>query len=180
MQLLSEEQMRKWVADRGWLTLADSRVANIRRITPVVPVECYDCDYKPSGDTGAGMAELFLKEFVPETVTTGMLHINRIFPWEPPQIAVLQHIVHLYGHDDFDPESRRFLFQNDYGGILTVMAWCIACDWEFDFVSGEHRFAVRKGEDLEIRVFWAVSQPIKPTVPQMMVNLECRKIFGFD
>jgi hypothetical protein len=126
------------------------------------------------------MAELLLNAFMRTGITHGMLWLYRMFPPDLTVRRVFQNFLNFYGHRDIPMNDVRFLVENDYDFLLTTMAWCLTCDWEFDFVSSQHRYAIRTGEDKDIDVFWPLDQALKPTVPQLLKGIEARKLEKFE
>jgi hypothetical protein len=69
-------------------------------------------------------------------------------------------------------QDFRFEFKDDDGGLVSVMSWCIACGWEFDFLARAPHFAIRTDNDEQIAICWPEGVQLKPTTPVLLGNLE--------
>ena len=172
MKSLNVDEMSTWLLRSGW-------VSEILPFYPPkfsVPVKAYRGTCDAAGDVAADMAEIVLSELANANISGGLLVITAIFPPAPAAVRVFTYFLALHGIEGVDQNDYRFQFQDEPEALMAILTWCIACTWEFSFVSEGHRVAVTMDEEPDLTVYWAEEEAMHPKLDELLSNLEFKSI----
>jgi len=165
MQLINEQLLVEWINSRGWLKI------NAGQIDPIPKAHCYKGTYSLGGLTASNVAEGFLCEFVEGDITSGVILLRDMIPPEPPPFKVFQYLLGLPDHNLlFSINKPIILFQDEYLPLLTIMSWCLDCDWEFDFIATPQKFLLKKWSDQRTIIVWDQLQPMQPKLEELLTS----------
>ncbi len=170
MRVIGEGEMVDWLANRGWKELPSGRVH------AQFPVTVFTGTFDTSATVAADMASLLLCELIEDQISSGSLHVFRIFPFEEPAIKIFQQFLELYGIPAVAYGNFRFEFANEFSSLLFAVTWCMACGWEFNFVGGSNRFAITTDDDGGFVVQCGIDERLKANVPELVKSLEFKAI----
>jgi hypothetical protein len=167
MQALTPYDFRSHIASAGWLELGEWQ------ITPrdATAVRRYKTTLAQDATAGADMSELFLKSFMVKTLDSGLVWIYHLFPANEATEDVFKHFLSLNGIHNLHCRDFRFLFQNDYDGLLSTLSWCIACGWGVYFISTTYRYLFVAHEGF-VKVMWLKDELLGETAEAILRNLE--------
>ncbi|MGD0768167.1 MAG: hypothetical protein ABSB42_08230 [Tepidisphaeraceae bacterium] len=172
LKLLSSDALSSWITDSHWLKLSNDR------IIPNKLVECYEIAFANDGNAAAAFAGGLLTDFVPERIGSGIIWIYQIFPPEEAQIRVIHQTLHLYGYEKVSTQDFRFHFQQDYGGLLSCLSWCLACGWGFYFLAESRQIFFRGSNENILDICWARDEKMKDNIDSLLANLSAKRSRG--
>lgn len=174
MQVWSMDWADEWILAREWLQLRYDR-----RIRPVVAVRAFGGGYDRSGDVAANMVELFLTELTNPGISAGLIRVQGRCAPDLAPIQVFCGLARAAGadYDVKHPEGQAY-FCDTYDSILLLLAWCLSCEWEVDFVAADRKFAITCEEDGQVTVFWDEGESMLPSAEKALTNNEYVPVWG--
>ena len=166
MRLIKSSEFQAAITRNAWTAISNGRVA------VTLPALCYETTFDPCGIVGADMSDCVLNQFMRGRIDSGLLQVVRTSGNSPSDGIVIDCMLSLEGYSGVPSSEYRFEFSQDYVGLASTMAWCLACGWEFDFLATRCPFGIRTGLDETLAVFWREGQPLNDTVPELLKNLE--------
>jgi hypothetical protein len=173
VQIWSQSRADEWILEQAWL-----RLRHDRRIRPEVPAQAFEGGYDRGGDVAANMVEFYLTELTSRPISTGLIRVTKVWPPDAAPSQVFQGLVRATGSGPVGCPEANGYFCDTYDAILLLLAWCLSCEWEVDFVAAEQRFALSCEEDGRVTVFWAEGESVVLSAYEALMNIDYVPVWG--
>ena len=164
MRLIRTETLHEWLASHHW------REMPFGHIEPQFPATVFRGGFEPSAIVAADLSSLFLGELLEDQISSGLLYIYRMFPKEDAPVRFLHQLMACYSAPEHPSDNFLYEFSNEYDAVFMTMTWCLACEWEFRFITPERRFAISTNEDCEVTIYLGKDERLQATALKILQN----------
>ncbi|CAN5409082.1 hypothetical protein BH10PLA1_BH10PLA1_19470 [soil metagenome] len=144
-------------------------------LAPVTSFRMYRGSYGEGGTTAANMAEGILTQMTASPVLRGLLYFRNVTPFEAAG-RIFKQLIGLRADEAFKVATTALRYENEPDELLTVIAWALACDWEFAFIDPQHQFAIHKTSARNISYVWRSDDLMSKHLSEIMSALQCVRL----